>query len=404
MKNTATFRRNGWRRRLASAVGMTAIASVFVTGCAANSSEAGAAGEGDVVLYASLGLSGSSANLSPALQEGMNAAVSAINDNGGLLGREMKLDVENNESDPTKAVSNLQQRLNSDEPEVVWAGTTSSETLAMLSLTTREEVIALNNGSAPEIGDATTFPYSFSAGADNEATANFLAKEMQDQGFKRIGVLTPSGAFGEGVSRQYVETLEAAGLTVIPQTYDSNAVEMDGPLARINDQSPDAVIFNDFTHPGYVLKSRLRAGMGDVPFYGDISTTNVDMSTTVTEAETEGVRLMTYTIQTSAADRPGANKLLDSLQNVEDKSGLYLYALSYDTVLAYANAVEAAGTTDAEAVRAAMEAGEGDTYPLAMVDDIGWTEEWHIGAGKDDDLFTLIPVTPLVDGQFQLGN
>lgn len=401
MKNESGFKQTR-RRHFMSIAGVAAVASLALAGCSANSEETAADQTGDFELYASLGLSGASANFSPALQSGLEAAVELINENGGLNGRTVKLEVENNESVPTTAVSNLQNRLNENSPELIWAGSTSSETLAMLSLTTREKIMALNNGSAGEIGDASIFPYSFSTGFSNEGVAKSLVAKMQEEGHKKVGILTASGAFGEGVAAQYKATFEEAGLEVVAQTYDPTAVEMDGPLARINDQNPDAVVFNDFVHPSYVLKSRLKIGMGDIPFYGDISSAVNDMSSNVNDAETKGVELMAYTIQTDQVDRPGADKLIEALEGEEITAGLYMYALSYDTVLSYANAVEAVGSTDVDQVRAAMEAGEGDSYQLAVTDDVGWTEEQHIGSGEGEDLFTFIPVTPMVNGQYQI--
>jgi ABC-type branched-subunit amino acid transport system substrate-binding protein len=404
MSRTTSGGRGALRRQ--SAVICLAVAvSLLATACASSDSEGDTEGSGPVSLYASLGLSGSSSSFAPALEAGIQAAVTTINDRGGLIGRQIKLEVENNESDPTKAVSNLQERIREDAPDLVWAGSTSSETLAMLGITTREKVTSLNNGSAPEIGDASTFPYSFSAGVGNEAQANFLAAELTEKGYETVGVLTATGAFGEALRGQYEETFEAAGLEVISETYEPDAVEMDGPLARIDDKNPDAVVFNDFVHPSYVLKSRTKIGMGDIPFYGDISTTINDISGTLSEEEKRGVELASYSVQTTAADRPGVDDLVDALDeaNVKISTGLYLYALAYDTVLAYANAVESVKSMDVDEVRSAMEAGAGDTYRLALTDDVGWTEDVHIGSGEDSSLFTLIPVSPMKAGQFQLG-
>lgn len=391
------------RRRSMATISLVAVVSLLATACA-SSDGGGDDSDGPLKMYASLGVSGASSAIAKPLKAGMEAAIGEVNEKGGLLGREMELEVENNESDPTKAVSKLQKRLNGSGADVVWAGSTSSETLAMLSMTTREKVIALNNGSAPEIGDAKEFPYSFSAGVGNEAQANFLTKILQDKGYKTIGVLTATGAFGEALNSQYEKTFKAAGMTVVSETYEPDAVEMDGPLGRIGDKNPDVVVFNDFLHPTYVLKSRVKAGLDDVPFIGDISTTLSDISGTVSAAEKQGVELASYTVQTSEATRPAVETLKSRLDKngTEVASGLYLYALAYDTVLAYANAVEAAGSVDVDKVRDAMVGNEGDSFELTLTDDIGWTEDVHIGSGADSEIFTMIPVSPMVDGQFQL--
>ncbi|MEU1984460.1 ABC transporter substrate-binding protein [Nocardia sp. NPDC019395] len=396
-------RRAGRRspRRLLAVVCVTALACLAAA-CGAPDQSGAGDDSGPFVLYASLGMSGASSSFSPGIRAGMAAAVDTINDGGGLLGRPVELQVENNESDPTKAVSLLQGRIRTDPPEVVWAGATSSETLALLSLTTRQKVIALNNGSAPEVGDATTFPYSFSAGVTSQSIADYLAQHLAGKGYKTVGVLTASDAFGEGVRELYANSLEAAGITVVSESYEPDVVEMDGPLARIGSKRPDAVVFSDFVHPTYILKSRIKVGMGDIPFVGDLSTTANDMYGTLTDEERRGVTLATYKIQASAAgDRPGAQALMASLEEsgAQITSGLYLYGLAYDTVLAYANAVTAVGSTDVDEVRAAMEAGQGDTYPLAMTDEIGWTEQTHLGSGEDQ--YAVVPVSPMVAGRFQ---
>jgi ABC-type branched-subunit amino acid transport system substrate-binding protein len=399
-------RRRSVARRRVPVVCLVAVVSLIATACTSSKQDVSSDGgntAGPLTLYTSLGLSGSSSGFAPAIRDGIEAAVSTINANGGILQRKVKLEVDNNESSPTKAVSLLQDRMRSNRPDVVWAGTTSSETLAMSSLTTREKVIALNNGSSPELGDASTLPYSFSAGARTGAIADFLASYLANQGYKKVGVLAASDAFGADAAAAYKASFKKAGISAASETYEPDAVEMDGPLARLGQAHPDAIVVSDFVHPTYILKSRIKVGMQDLPFVGDLSTTINDISSTLSDQEKQGVKLATYKIQTTGADRPGVKNLRTSLKSARVKvsSGLYLYALAYDTVLAYANAADAARSTDPDKVRAAMEAGEGNTYPLALTDHMGWTKTEHIGSGAD--LFAMIPVVPLVDGQYRAG-
>jgi|tagenome__1003787_1003787.scaffolds.fasta_scaffold20951103_2 ABC-type branched-subunit amino acid transport system substrate-binding protein len=394
------------RRSLAPVLSILAAVSLMASGCAgatdnSSSGSGGTTASGPLSFYASLGTSGTSSTFAGALKDGMTAAVSTLNDKGGVLGRQVKLDVENNESDPTKAVSLLQNRITSDRPDLVWAGSTSSETLAMLGVTTREKLIALNNGSAAEVGDASKFPYSFSAGVTTTAIADYLASYLKGKGYHKVGLLTGSDAFGQGANTVYTAAFEKAGLTVASESYDPAAVEMDGPLARLGDGNPDAIVFSDFRHPAYDLKSRVKVGLQHIPFVGDLGATGSDLSSALTEEEKQGVTVATYKVNTASADRPGIDNLKKSLDSagVKVASPLYLYALGYDTVLAYANAAEEAKSTDPDKIRAAMESGKGHKYPLALNDDIGWTKTVHLGSGEG--AFAMIPITPLVDGQFQ---
>ncbi|MGX7727942.1 ABC transporter substrate-binding protein [Rhodococcus sp. 2H158] len=399
----------GLRGRLRTATGCLAAIALLTAGCASTDSngDAETSDSGPITLYASMGVSGTGAAIQPAVEAGVRAAVSTINDNGGLLGRPIEVEVQNNESDPTKAVSLLQAEMNgSTPPDLVWAGTSSSETLALMGVTTRSKVMAFTPGNNQELGDASKFPYLFGSSPVGSAIADTLTDYLVDGGYKTIGILTPNDALGNSAAERYKAAFEEEGLAVVTDRYETDAVEMDGPLARLADKNPDVVVFNAVANPAYVLKSRIKVGLEDVPFVGDLSTTNVDFAGAVSPQEKEGVTLAAYTLATTQSDRPGAKNLLDSLHSagVNMKSSLSLYGIAYDVVLSYANAVDAVGSTDVDKVRAAMESGDGDTYPLSLTDDQGWTEEVHLGSGDAPNYFTFIPVSPLVDGQFQLGS
>jgi len=401
--------KSGLHSKLRSATGMLAAVALLLAGCASSDgdSDSGTTDSGPFTLYASMGVSGSGAAIQPAIEAGMRAAVSTINDNGGLLGRPIEVEVQNNESDPTKAVSLLQAKMSSSTPpDLVWAGTSSSETLALMGVTTRAKVMTFTPGNNQELGDASKFPYLFGSSPVGTAIADTLTDHLTEQGYKTIGILTPNDALGNSASDRYKAAFEEEGLTVVTDRYETDAVEMDGPLARLASKKPDVVVVNAVANPAYVLKSRIKVGMEDIPFIGDLSTTNVDFAGTLSAEEKDGVTLAAYTLATTQSDRPGAKALLDSLHaaGVNMKSSLSLYGIAYDVVLAYANAVESIGTTDVDKVRSAMEAGAGDTYPLSLTDDQGWTDQVHLGSGDAPNYFTFIPVSPLLDGQFQLGS
>ena len=405
MSNSSYPRRSGRRPRFLTGICLAAAISMAASACGADSAaESNGEESGDFILYASLGMSGADSAFAPSIKAGLEAAIGEINDNGGLLGREVKLEEDNNESNPTKAVSLLQDRIREGRPDLIWAGTASSESLAMQGLTTREKIMALNNGSAAELGDASTFPYAFSAGVQFSTVAEFLADYIAEQGHQKVGVLTGEDPAGEAAAGLYKNTLESAGLTVVSESYESESVEVDGPLVRLAGENPDLVLFNSTFGPEPILKSRVKVGMADVPFLGDTSTTIRSMAETLSDKEKTDVELTTFTVNTTAADNPGVTNLTESLDEagVDYSTSLFMYALAYDPILAYANAVESVGSTDVEKVRAAMEAGEGDTYSLSLGDNPGWTETTHLASGEGR--FATIPIVPLESGQFQVAN
>lgn len=402
--------RGASRWSIVRTLSVVAAISMLTTACAGSGSDDGGEGgteSGPFIYYVNLGLSGASSSYTPALAAGLKAASETINANGGILGRKVKLVTDNNESNATKATSLLQEQLRENKPDLVWAGSSDSETLPMAGLLAREKIIGFSPGSSTELGKSEDFPYYFSASVQTAAIAKYLAESLAEKGYKTVGQLSGTDAFGQNVTKEYKAAFEEAGLSVVAETYEPDAVEMDGPLARIKDGDPDAVVFTDFLHPQYVLKSRVKNNMTDIPFVGDLSSTVTDLSATLSPEESQNLLLTSYKLNTtggadSSDDRPGVQALLASLKKdgVDIQTTLTIFALAYDATLAYANAVEAAGTTDPDKVRAAMEDNKGDTYPLALADDLGWTKENHISDATG--LFTSIPPSPLKNGQFTL--
>src|SRR3954465_15747490 len=63
--------------------------------------------------------------------QGLNAAVTDINAKGGIQGREVQLQTQNDQNDPTQAVNLLQQRLSSGKkPDAMYPGGSSAVTQA----------------------------------------------------------------------------------------------------------------------------------------------------------------------------------------------------------------------------------------------------------------------------------
>ena len=69
-------------------------------------------------------------------QDGLKAAAEVLNENGGLDGRRVVLDIEDDGSDPTQAVSLLQRKVtDGDKPDLVWPGSTSNDRSSRLQWT-----------------------------------------------------------------------------------------------------------------------------------------------------------------------------------------------------------------------------------------------------------------------------
>ena len=91
------------------ALGTAAIlAAGLAAGCSSSSNSSGGS-KSPIVIGASLSLTGDFSTDGQAFQKGYNLWVSEVNRHGGILGRQVKLDVLNDNSSPTQVVTNYQK-------------------------------------------------------------------------------------------------------------------------------------------------------------------------------------------------------------------------------------------------------------------------------------------------------
>jgi branched-chain amino acid transport system substrate-binding protein len=113
------------RARFLSASAVAAISVALAAGCSSSgtsSSSPSASGEAKppIVIGASLSLTGDFSADGQAFQKGYSLWVSEVNSHGGIVGRQVKLDVLNDNSSPTQVVTNYQKLITVDKVDLTF--------------------------------------------------------------------------------------------------------------------------------------------------------------------------------------------------------------------------------------------------------------------------------------------
>ena len=107
-------------------------------------------------------LTGSLQQFSIAEELGINAAITDINANGGILGRQVVLQTQNDQNDPTTAVNLLEQRLSSGKkPDAMYPGGSSAVSLALQPVMTQNKILATDATSSDALNVPSKYPYFF---------------------------------------------------------------------------------------------------------------------------------------------------------------------------------------------------------------------------------------------------
>lgn len=339
-----------------------AMGTILATACACGSGSADSAGGDDpYVFYVSIDTSGPTAILSGGLLGGARAAIKDINAKGGINGREIKLEVSNDQNNPTKAVSQLQRRLAKGKPDLVYPGGSSAVSMSMLPILTREKVLSVGATSSIRLNDPEKFPYHFGVTPPSAAYVPTFVQLAKSKGYKKVAMIYSDDATGQSSFKQYEGPLKQAGIELISASYDSSSLDMTPQLQQLKAQNPQALIINGYgTAVLYLLRGRAQIGW-TLPTYGDQLASPSPISGKVTAAQVENYQVIMQTSSLAGDEQhPGLAKVIQGFKSSEaakylTQTGLALFTTTYDLLQFVAYVAGKEKTTDAEKLAKAFE-------------------------------------------------
>ena len=209
-------------------------------------------------------MTGSMAQWGEAMQNGAQLAVDQWNENGGVLGKEITLDFEDDQGDPTEAASVAQKITASDKYVGVIGHYTTSCTLAASP--------TYQSAGLPEIAVASTNPGSTSAGdyifrvnPTNTAQGRGIVEwVVNEHGKTKIAILYVNNDYGKGMFDIASETVTSLSAELVYSAAISAEGEEDYSviLTNIKDSGAEAlVLLNYYADNAKVVMQMDRLGL-----------------------------------------------------------------------------------------------------------------------------------------------
>ncbi|MEU2006474.1 ABC transporter substrate-binding protein [Rhodococcus sp. NPDC019627] len=258
------------KKSTVSRLGAIGVATALLTSaCGASSSS----DDGDSYkVGVAIALTGASATFGQAQQTTLEARVDAINEAGGIDGKNIELIIEDTKSDPTEATRVAADLIQAEKVMVLIGGSTSSETLAFLPTAARRGVAVLSLGSNPAIVDpeaewfGTTLMIPHTIINDNDA----VIPRMIADGVKSVGLISQEDEVSAaGVKDFQARASESGDIRVLAAvTAASTATDVSAQALRITRDDPDAIymLANGADLQGAILRAIRDAGY-DGPIY-----------------------------------------------------------------------------------------------------------------------------------------
>ncbi|CAM3846484.1 ABC transporter substrate-binding protein [Deinococcus frigens] len=285
---------------------------------------------------------------------GFKVGVAEVNKKGGVLGKKLELVIEDNASDVNKGLAAAERLVNAGVP-LVLNEYSSSLVKAQAQYLARQKVPNLVITSS---GDDITKPgsdYIFRLNQPASAYARVILDLFKANKFKSMAIIAGTGAFEKSVADAANSIAKEYGITVMEdQRYDKGLTDFRPVLNRIKAKNPDGILMVSYAEDSVALMRQAReVGVKPRLFAGGAA--GFALPSFVKDSGAAAENVVTATAWIPQLRYAGTQKLNVDLKKAlggEDPS--YHAAQAYAGVLTAAAAINKAGSTDREKVKAAL--------------------------------------------------
>ncbi|MBF0619773.1 MAG: ABC transporter substrate-binding protein [Candidatus Omnitrophica bacterium] len=198
----------------------------------------------EILIGSSLALTGGTGYLGAQYKYGAMAYIEAVNDNGGVNGRQIKVSWRDDVYDPVLTLVNTRKLLEEDQVFCLfnYIGTTSA--VKVLPMLAHHKVPLVGVLSGARILREPVNPYVFNVRSSysNEIEA-VVMHTVKDLGLKKVAVFYQYDAYGIDGLKSTEVVLEKYGLTpVSAESYDRGSTDIREPLKAIQASGAELVI------------------------------------------------------------------------------------------------------------------------------------------------------------------
>ncbi|MBP2412814.1 branched-chain amino acid transport system substrate-binding protein [Arthrobacter stackebrandtii] len=347
--------------RIPRALGMAAVAATVLATTACGGILGGGgektADSGPIKVAAVIPLSGSSAPTGAFMKNGMQMAVDEINAKGGVLGRQLQLDAEDEACDPTQAAAAANKAV-SNGAVISVGGYCSGATLPTLPIFQKANIPMIIPAANSQDLVNQKLPNVFlinGTGAQQSAAA---VKFMVKDGVKSVALVDDNTSYSKDIATETKKDLEADGNVKVALATSVTAGESDysSVVHDIMGANPDMLYWTGYYQEGGLIINQLKAA----GYTGKIMVADGSVDASLIKiaggSNAEGV-LATMT-QTPDTIKGAESWIADYTKKFGSAPGPYS-TQSYDAVRLAAEAITKAGSTDGTKVIAALEAIDG---------------------------------------------
>lgn len=316
--------------------------------------------DGPYRVFFTADMTGPTSTLNRGLLAGIKVAVEEANEDGGIGGRQIELVENNDQNDPTSAVSALQEQISSgNKPDLVYPGGSSAVSLSLLPITTREEILTIGATVAAQLNDPDKYPYHFATAEPTGAYVPPFIDLAKERGYEKIAMIFSNDPTGQATEATYREQIEGAGIEFTSVGYQTDALDVTPQLEQLRSQRPDALVFEGYgTSVQYLIRSR--SGMNwDIPSYSTQLSSTYPFVANFSPEDLDGIQVVQSNWTVNEGDTPAeTDEFIDRVKEIPEGDSVADTGIRLPAVAAAA----------IQLAKWAADNGDDDTSTKAMVE------------------------------------
>jgi branched-chain amino acid transport system substrate-binding protein len=291
------------------------------------------------------------------MKNGAEQAVADINAAGGLLGKQLALDVEDDACDPKQARS-VAEKIGGAKIPFVAGHYCSSSSIPASEAYAENNVLQITPASTnPLFTDRNMWNVARVCGRDDQqgtVAGAYIAKNFKG---KNIAILDDKTTYGKGLADETKKALNKAGVTEkLYESYNKGDKDFNAIVSRLKLENIDLVYVGGYhQEAGLILRQMRDQGLKTILMAGDALADKEYAS--ITGPAGEGTL---FTFGPDPRNKPTAKAIVEKFKakNI-DPEGYTLY--TYAAMQVWSEAAKKVGTTDPKKVMAAIKASAWNT-------------------------------------------
>ena len=298
-----------------------------------------------------------------AMRDAMLIAEEDINAKGGILGCELDVVIADSEGLPEKAAAIMEKLITQDGVVGVGGGYHSSVGVASKDIADARgvPVVFAETWNDTITGDKQKYIFRI-APLSSWASSTIWKHSLLVPGIKKAAILTENTDYGIPAAQETKDGLATGGVETVVFSVDIGTQDYAGIVERIKAEDPDTIIVLATGEAGYNFTQQAAdAGIGpqDVPFHaGQVSLESKAYWENVPDGNYAFVQRIGVP---ENLFNDTARKFSATYKERTGKAAVESYAMeAYDSIAILAQAINEAGSTDGDAIVAALESIDHD--------------------------------------------